>query len=116
MSPSPHDLAQRFARLDPSRRRQFLEALAAAGMDFRLLPIPAVPRETDRAPASFAQQRMWLAEQMGGNSALNTIAGGLVLEGALDAAALASPSPPCARGTRRCARVSRRVRTERLNR
>lgn len=90
MSPSPHDLARRFARLDPSRRRQFLEALAAAGMDFRLLPIPAVPRETNRAPASFAQQRMWLAEQMGGNSALNTIAGGLVLEGPLDAAALAS--------------------------
>ncbi|MFG1349957.1 amino acid adenylation domain-containing protein [Xanthobacter autotrophicus] len=90
MAPSPHDLARRFAQLAPEKRRQFLDALAAAGVDFRLLPIPVAPRPQGRAPLSYAQNRMWVAQQMGGNAALNTIAGGLRLDGPLDADALAA--------------------------
>ncbi|MFG1478726.1 amino acid adenylation domain-containing protein [Xanthobacter sp. V4C-4] len=90
MAPSPADLALRFARLPADKRHQFLEALAAAGIDFRLLPIPALERADGRAPLSFAQSRMWVAQQMGGDPALATIAGGLILHGPLDADALAA--------------------------
>lgn len=89
MAHAPEDLARRFAQLPADKRRQFLDALAAAGMDFRLLPIPKAPRPEGRAPLSYAQQRMWVAEQIGGNGALNTMAGGLRLDGELDATAFA---------------------------
>ncbi|WP_027171574.1 non-ribosomal peptide synthetase [Methylobacterium sp. 10] len=86
------DLSRRFARLPTDKRRVFLDALAARGIDFSRLPIVAGDEEAGGervAPLSYAQERLWLIGRMGGDAALLHIAGGLDLAGPLDRGALA---------------------------
>ncbi|MBD8903061.1 non-ribosomal peptide synthetase, partial [Methylobacterium bullatum] len=92
MSGQAADLSRRFARLAPDKRRVFLDALAARGIDFLRLPIVAGDEDAGGervAPLSYAQERLWLIGRMGGDAALLHIAGGLALSGALDRDALA---------------------------
>ncbi|MGU3363100.1 amino acid adenylation domain-containing protein, partial [Methylobacterium sp. M6A4_1b] len=82
------DLSRRFGRLPAEKRRLFLDALAARGIDFGRLPIVAGD-EAGAAPLSYAQERLWMIGRMGGDAALLHIAGGLRLDGPLDRTALA---------------------------
>jgi amino acid adenylation domain-containing protein len=81
-------LATRFALLPDAQRRAFLTKLDAAGIDFRVLPIPPRADRTASVPASFAQTRLWLHARMIDEPAAYHITERLRLDGALDANAL----------------------------
>ncbi|ASW01778.1 non-ribosomal peptide synthetase [Paraburkholderia aromaticivorans] len=81
-------LASRFALLPDAQRKAFLTKLAAAGIDFRVLPIPPRAERTASVPASFAQTRLWLHARMIDEAAAYHITERLRLDGALDANAL----------------------------
>ncbi|AJX32018.1 non-ribosomal peptide synthetase [Burkholderia oklahomensis] len=87
-TPDLLSLAARFARLPGTQRKQFLAKLGAAGIDFRMLPIPPREDRAASAPASFAQTRLWLHARLLGESAAYHITERLRLDGALDANAL----------------------------
>ncbi|PRY08043.1 non-ribosomal peptide synthetase [Paraburkholderia sp. BL25I1N1] len=81
-------LASRFALLPDVQRKAFLTKLDAAGIDFRVLPIPPRAERTASVPASFAQTRLWLHARMIDEPAAYHITERLRLDGALDANAL----------------------------
>lgn len=81
-------LAARFAKLPDAQRKTFLTTLDAAGIDFRLLPIPPRAERAASVPASFAQTRLWLHARMIDEPAAYHITERLRLDGALDANAL----------------------------
>jgi len=81
-------LASRFALLPDAQRKAFLTKLDAAGIDFRVLPIPPRAERTASVPASFAQTRLWLHARMIDEPAAYHITERLHLDGALDANAL----------------------------
>jgi amino acid adenylation domain-containing protein len=81
-------LAARFAQLPAAQRQVFLQKLDAAGIDFRLLPIPPRAERAASVPASFAQTRLWLHARMIDEPAAYHITERLRLDGALDANAL----------------------------
>ncbi len=81
-------LASRFALLPDAQRQAFLTKLAAAGIDFRVLPIPPRTERTASVPASFAQTRLWLHARMIDEPAAYHITERLRLDGTLDANAL----------------------------
>jgi len=88
VKPDLLSLAARFAQLPDAQRKLFLQKLAAAGIDFRLLPIPPRTERTASVPASFAQMRLWLHARMIDEPAAYHITERLRLDGALDAHAL----------------------------
>jgi hypothetical protein len=81
-------LAARFAKLPDAQRKTFLTTLDAAGIDFRLLPIPPRAERAASVPASFSQTRLWLHARMIDEPAAYHITERLRLDGALDANAL----------------------------
>ena len=81
-------LASRFALLPDAQRKVFLTKLDAAGIDFRVLPIPPRAERTASVPASYAQTRLWLHARMIDEPAAYHITERLRLDGALDANAL----------------------------
>ena len=81
-------LASCFALLPDAQRTAFLTKLAAAGIDFRVLPIPPRAERAASVPASFAQTRLWLHARMIDEPAAYHITERLRLDGALDANAL----------------------------
>ncbi|WP_341316804.1 amino acid adenylation domain-containing protein [Paraburkholderia sp. IMGN_8] len=81
-------LAARFALLPDAQRTAFLTKLDAAGIDFRVLPIPPRAERAASVPASFAQTRLWLHARMIDEPAAYHITERLRLDGALDANAL----------------------------
>ncbi|MCA8309398.1 amino acid adenylation domain-containing protein [Burkholderia sp. AU28942] len=81
-------LATRFAQLPDAQRAVFLDKLGAAGIDFRMLPIPPRTPRSDRVPASFAQTRLWLHARLIDAPAAYHITERLALSGPLDAHAL----------------------------
>jgi amino acid adenylation domain-containing protein len=81
-------LATRFALLPDAQRKALLTKLDAAGIDFRVLPIPPRAERTASVPASFAQTRLWLHARMIDEPAAYHITERLRLDGALDANAL----------------------------
>ncbi|AMO95609.1 amino acid adenylation domain protein [Collimonas fungivorans] len=81
-------LAARFAQLPDAQRKLFLQKLGAAGIDFRLLPIPPRAERAASVPASFAQMRLWLHARMIDEPAAYHITERLQLDGTLDAHAL----------------------------
>ncbi|WP_153101844.1 non-ribosomal peptide synthetase [Paraburkholderia hayleyella] len=81
-------LASRFAQLPKAQRALFMRKLDAAGIDFRLLPIPPRARRTEPVPASFAQSRLWLHARIVDEAAAYHVSGCLQLDGPLDAHAL----------------------------
>ncbi|MFG0610739.1 amino acid adenylation domain-containing protein [Delftia sp. WSY_14] len=87
MKNTEFDIAHRFNVLVPGKRRQFLDALAAQGIDFSGLPI--VPAQDGAVtPASYAQARMWFLWKLEPQSAAYHISGAWRLHGALDLDAL----------------------------
>ncbi|AWV00339.1 non-ribosomal peptide synthetase [Burkholderia sp. JP2-270] len=81
-------LATRFAQLPDAQRAVFIDKLGAAGIDFRVLPIPPRTPRSDRVPASFAQTRLWLHARLIDAPDAYHITERLALTGALDAHAL----------------------------
>ncbi|HDR8867899.1 TPA: amino acid adenylation domain-containing protein [Burkholderia territorii] len=81
-------LATRFAQLPDAQRAVFIDKLGAAGIDFRVLPIPPRTPRSDRVPASFAQTRLWLHARLIDAPHAYHITERLALTGALDAHAL----------------------------
>ncbi|MGH8078265.1 MAG: condensation domain-containing protein, partial [Lysobacter sp.] len=47
-------------------------------------PITVLPRESDRVPASFAQQRLWFVDQLGGGSPQYNMPGAMRVSGTFD--------------------------------
>ncbi|WP_455732095.1 condensation domain-containing protein, partial [Burkholderia stabilis] len=81
-------LATRFAQLPDAQRAVFIDKLGAAGIDFRVLPIPPRTPRSDRVPASFAQTRLWLHARLIDAPDAYHITERLALTGTLDAHAL----------------------------
>ncbi|KVC52757.1 non-ribosomal peptide synthetase [Burkholderia pseudomultivorans] len=81
-------LATRFAQLPDAQRAVFIDKLGAAGIDFRVLPIPPRAPRSERVPASFAQTRLWLHARLIDAPHAYHITERLALTGALDAHAL----------------------------
>lgn len=81
-------LATRFAQLPDAQRAVFIDKLGAAGIDFRMLPIPPRTPRSDRVPASFAQTRLWLHARLIDAPHAYHITERLALTGPLDAHAL----------------------------
>ncbi|WP_144140004.1 non-ribosomal peptide synthetase [Paraburkholderia sp. BCC1884] len=81
-------LASRFALLPDAQRKAFLTKLDAAGIDFRVLPIPPRGERAASVAASFAQTRLWLHARMIDEPAAYHITERLQLDGTLDANAL----------------------------
>ncbi|KVC71527.1 non-ribosomal peptide synthetase [Burkholderia ubonensis] len=81
-------LATRFAQLPDAQRAVFIDKLGAAGIDFRVLPIPPRTPRGERVPASFAQTRLWLHQRLIDASDAYHITERLALTGPLDAHAL----------------------------
>ncbi|WP_321950809.1 non-ribosomal peptide synthetase [Burkholderia cenocepacia] len=81
-------LATRFAQLPDAQRAVFIDKLGAAGIDFRVLPIPPRTPRTDRVPASFAQTRLWLHARLIDAPDAYHITERLALTGPLDVHAL----------------------------
>ncbi|HKT62011.1 MAG TPA: amino acid adenylation domain-containing protein [Burkholderia sp.] len=81
-------LATRFAQLPDAQRAVFIDKLGAAGIDFRVLPIPPRTPRGDRVPASFAQTRLWLHARLIDAPDAYHITERLALTGPLDPHAL----------------------------
>ncbi|QVN19208.1 non-ribosomal peptide synthetase [Burkholderia pyrrocinia] len=81
-------LATRFAQLPDAQRSVFIDKLGAAGIDFRVLPIPPRTPRSDRVPASFAQTRLWLHARLIDAPDAYHITERLALTGPLDTHAL----------------------------
>ncbi|HDR9805547.1 TPA: amino acid adenylation domain-containing protein [Burkholderia cenocepacia] len=81
-------LATRFAQLPDAQRAVFIDKLGAAGIDFRVLPIPPRTPRSDRVPASFAQTRLWLHARLIDAPDAYHITERLALTGPLDGHAL----------------------------
>ncbi|MGS0894218.1 amino acid adenylation domain-containing protein [Burkholderia stagnalis] len=81
-------LATRFAQLPDAQRAVFIDKLGAAGIDFRVLPIPPRTPRGERVPASFAQTRLWLHARLIDAPDAYHITERLALTGPLDAHAL----------------------------
>ncbi len=80
-------LSARVLRLPPHKRNEYLDWLSTQGVQAAQLPI--VPRREDGAvPASNAQRRIWLFEQLNPGTALYNLPTLLHLEGQLDERAL----------------------------
>jgi amino acid adenylation domain-containing protein len=81
-------LDDRLARLSPEKRA-VLERLLREKSAREAAPAPTIPRWTaDRAPLSFAQERIWFLERLAPGTALYVIAAHFRLDGPLDAGAL----------------------------
>ncbi|MGP8475437.1 amino acid adenylation domain-containing protein [Burkholderia sp. PR2] len=81
-------LATRFTQLPDAQRAVFIDKLGAAGIDFRMLPIPPRTPRADRVPASFAQTRLWLHARLIDAPHAYHITERLALTGPLDTHAL----------------------------
>lgn len=81
-------LARRFIELTPDKRRLFLKALQAEGMDFAVLPIPAGVAVDARDGLSYAQRRMWFLWQLDPQGAAYNLPMAVRLQGELDLNAL----------------------------
>ncbi|MBN3754906.1 amino acid adenylation domain-containing protein [Paraburkholderia sp. Tr-20389] len=81
-------LAARFAQLPDAQRKLFITKLGEAGIDFRMLPIPARSDRSSAMPASFAQTRLWLHARMIDEPAAYHVTSRLRLDGELNRAVL----------------------------
>lgn len=80
-------LAQRLMDLPAHKQTAFLDRLKEMGIDASALPILAEPGR-QRAPLSYAQQRLWVLDQLDPGSSAYNVVGVLKLRGPLDRAAL----------------------------
>ncbi|HEY1017220.1 MAG TPA: amino acid adenylation domain-containing protein [Herpetosiphonaceae bacterium] len=82
------DLSKRIAGLSPEKRAVLMQQLAAKRGQVEGLRIPVQPRESNRFPLSFAQQRLWFLEQLTPGQAGFNVTTAIRLRGPLDLAAL----------------------------
>ncbi|HLL48016.1 MAG TPA: condensation domain-containing protein, partial [Longimicrobiaceae bacterium] len=82
------ELSQRLAGLSPEKRKLLeLRLRMSQGMQ-AAAPIPPRPLCGDTAPLSFAQERLWLADQLGAGTGVYNMPHAARLRGPLDVAAL----------------------------
>ncbi len=77
-------IAERFAQLEPEKRRAFLETLQTKGIDFSRLPIPVSGRGQKSFPLSYAQQRLWFLSRFDSASSVYHMPGAFRLRGAFE--------------------------------
>ncbi|APD11328.1 hypothetical protein UC34_15520 [Pandoraea vervacti] len=89
-SPNADDsaLMRRFLALPADKRRVFQTRAREQGIDLASLPIPAGLREGSDAPLSYAQQRLWVVEQLSPGTGAYNIPAAVRLHGKLDVDAL----------------------------
>src|SRR3954466_9687941 len=87
MTTALHDIARRLGALPTDKRKLFIERLEQRGIEVGVLPIVAGPRP-ERIPLSYAQQRLWVADQLDPDAVLYNLATALRLRGPLDRGAL----------------------------
>ena len=81
------DVARRLGALPRDKQQAFVRVLEERGIDVLSLPIVAQPRP-ERVPLSFAQQRLWLLDQLHPGSSQYNVARVYAIAGALDSRAL----------------------------
>ncbi|WNG57420.1 amino acid adenylation domain-containing protein [Archangium gephyra] len=82
------DVYDRLASLPPEKRELLLRQLRQKQAGNVKTGIPPRPRDTDTHPLSFAQQRLWLLDQLQPGSAVYNVPVAIRLSGALDVAML----------------------------
>jgi amino acid adenylation domain-containing protein len=82
-------LMRRFLALPADKRTVFQSRAREQGIDLASLPIPGGLRDGTDAPLSYAQQRLWVVEQLSPGTGAYNIAAAVRLHGALDVEALA---------------------------
>ncbi|HEU0077912.1 MAG TPA: amino acid adenylation domain-containing protein, partial [Longimicrobiaceae bacterium] len=82
------ELSQRLAGLSPEKRKLLELRLRVSQGAQAGAPIPARPRAGDTAPLSFAQERLWLADQLGAGTGVYNMPHAVRLRGRLDVEAL----------------------------
>ncbi|HEX2188124.1 MAG TPA: amino acid adenylation domain-containing protein [Longimicrobiaceae bacterium] len=82
------EIAQRLAGLSPEKRRLLELRLRVSRGDPAAGPVAPRPELGDTAPLSFAQEQLWLAEQLGAGTGVYNMPHALRLRGPLDVEAL----------------------------
>lgn len=77
-------IAKRFVALPPEKKDIFAKALKAKGLDVWAFPITSRPRNSEYFPLSFAQERLWVEEQLEEGSARYNLFFGIRFVGMLD--------------------------------
>lgn len=81
-------LMRRFLALPGDKRTVFQSRAREQGIDLASLPIPGGLRDGSDAPLSYAQQRLWVVEQLSPGTGAYNIPAAVRLHGALDVDAL----------------------------
>ncbi|HEX7312964.1 MAG TPA: amino acid adenylation domain-containing protein [Pyrinomonadaceae bacterium] len=84
------DIHERIASLSPARRKLLEQLLARESTRPSEQTIPALGRDTNRFPLSYAQRRLWFIDQLRPGDSFYNMPFALRLRGALDADALAA--------------------------
>ncbi|MCH7681982.1 hypothetical protein IID10_21900, partial [candidate division KSB1 bacterium] len=82
------ELTKRIADLSPEKHKQLLERLKKKSGNEQSLFIPKQPKDKNRFPLSFAQERLWYLEQLDPGTAVYNFPFTLVFEGRFNAPAL----------------------------
>jgi hypothetical protein len=82
------ELSQRLAGLSPEKRKLLELRLKLSQGVQAAAPIPPRPRGGDAAPLSFAQERLWLADQLGAGTGVYNMPHAVRLRGTLHVEAL----------------------------
>ncbi|MGR9578534.1 pandorabactin non-ribosomal peptide synthetase PanK [Pandoraea sputorum] len=81
-------LMRRFLALPGDKRRVFQSRAREQGVDLASLPIPGGLRDGPNAPLSYAQQRLWVVEQLHPGTGAYNIPAAVRLKGTLNVVAL----------------------------
>ena len=88
MAPIMNNLQEEIEKLSPSERSLFEVLLARSGLDMSGLVLSLSGKQDDPPPLSFAQQRLWVLDQLEPNSSVYNIVSAIRIRGPLQAATL----------------------------